>query len=301
MGMSFALEKDGRIYRLCPEPHKIHHAVYRPSFRFDKHIHPAYHLILVDRRGCTLEVTGYPPVLCPPRSLVLINPDVEHHFIYTEPEGTEHNSLIWLFVDDRGDILRLPLQSFGGGDPKYARPYLLKLLTPVETANYLRVHRDAEKFARSANEFVASLKFFKLVSLAMELLLGDDFHKSAAPVEPTGAEALVEHISLLIENNFVYHHFDLNYIASELGKHPNYLNSVFSSVRGTGLGEAIRIRRIEHAKELLAGSNDRIKDIFDQCGFARQNYFACAFRRDTGMTPLEYRKKFRGGGKDEKK
>ncbi|MGE4565909.1 MAG: helix-turn-helix transcriptional regulator, partial [Victivallaceae bacterium] len=135
---------------------------------------------------------------------------------------------------------------------------------------------------------------------AMELLLGDDFHKSAAPVEPTGAEALVEHIALLIENNFVYRHFDLNYIANELGKHPNYLNSVFSGVRGIGLGEAIRLRRIEHAKELLAGSNDRIKDIFDQCGFARQNYFACAFRRDTGMTPLEYRKKFRGGGEKDR-
>ncbi len=298
MSMSFCLEHNSRLYRLRPEDRKVHHALYSPSFLFPKHIHPAYHLILIGNRECTLDVTGCTPVPCPVRSLVLINPDIEHRFIYTDPAGTEHNSLIWRFIDEAGSILRLPLQSFIGGDARYARPYLLKILTPLEAGNYLRLHRDVEKYVRSTNEFVSSLKYFKLLTLAMELLFDEDFHRSAAPAKPSGAEALVEQLSLLIENNFVYRHFDVNYIGDELGKHPNYLNSLFSEVRGIGIGEAIRLRRIEYAKELLAGTDRRIKNIFDECGFARQNYFACAFRRETGMTPLEYRKKFRYGGND---
>ena len=47
--------------------------------------------------------------------------------------------------------------------------------------------------------------------------------------------------------------------------------------------------RVSRAKELLANTNDSIKDIGTSCGYTDSNYFTRVFRRITGMTPSEYR------------
>ena len=294
MNAEFALHVDGTTYFLEVEPKRTHHPRFMPQFQFIRHRHPAYHLILVDGGGCTLSLTGLPPVDCPVRTLLLINPDFEHNFAICGSEGTIHNSLIWRLRDGRGNYLVRPLQALDGSDEKSARPYRTKLLTPVQSTGYLRQHREVEKFLGSSQQFVLSLKYFKLWMTGMELLLGDHWQQLAMPRDLSAGDLLVEQIWHLIEMNFYYRHFDLGYIASELGKNANYLNTVFSARESIGIGEAIRNRRLDHARELLTSSNDRIKDIYDQCGFVRQNYFTQAFRRVHGMTPLKYRKQFGG-------
>ena len=47
--------------------------------------------------------------------------------------------------------------------------------------------------------------------------------------------------------------------------------------------------RVNHAKTMLAETNDSIKEISMGCGYTDSNYFTRVFRRITGMTPSEYR------------
>ncbi len=49
--------------------------------------------------------------------------------------------------------------------------------------------------------------------------------------------------------------------------------------------------RINKAKELLIYSDDSIEEISRICGFSSANYFGLAFKKETGLSPFNYRKK----------
>lgn len=49
--------------------------------------------------------------------------------------------------------------------------------------------------------------------------------------------------------------------------------------------------RINFAKALLSGSEYTVSEIAEQCGFSDSKYFSTVFKRLTGTTPSEYRKK----------
>lgn len=58
--------------------------------------------------------------------------------------------------------------------------------------------------------------------------------------------------------------------------------------------ELFRIR-IEHAKQLLQESNDKIEVVAELSGYNNNNSFEIAFKRSTGMTPKQYRNQNRKG------
>ena len=51
----------------------------------------------------------------------------------------------------------------------------------------------------------------------------------------------------------------------------------------------INIRRIERARELLAGTNDTVLAVATACGYNNTANFNRIFRKITGITPHEYR------------
>ncbi len=71
------------------------------------------------------------------------------------------------------------------------------------------------------------------------------------------------------------------------------LTRSFRLSRGCSLGEYIAERRIEYAKELLAGDQS-LKAIAYALGFATPSAFCVAFRHTTGRTPGEYRREIMG-------
>lgn len=47
---------------------------------------------------------------------------------------------------------------------------------------------------------------------------------------------------------------------------------------------------LERAKELLRDGKVKIKDIHSQVGFTSAHYFGTWFKKNTGVTPSEFRK-----------
>jgi AraC-like DNA-binding protein len=58
-------------------------------------------------------------------------------------------------------------------------------------------------------------------------------------------------------------------------------------------------RRIEAARQLLAGTRLPVKNIAEQLCYADQHYFATVFRRAVGLSPRQYRRLHQSGADDE--
>ena len=70
---------------------------------------------------------------------------------------------------------------------------------------------------------------------------------------------------------------------------PAYLSHIFRETTGFSLWDYITARRIELAKHLLLSTNRKILDIAFECGFQNSTHFNKSFRKQTGVTPSEYR------------
>lgn len=69
------------------------------------------------------------------------------------------------------------------------------------------------------------------------------------------------------------------------------LNRLFKEFFGVTVGGYINNRRMDAAKTLLMNSSNTISEIAIRCGFADIYSFSHSFRRYTGLSPTEWRKK----------
>ncbi len=68
-----------------------------------------------------------------------------------------------------------------------------------------------------------------------------------------------------------------------------YLKKLFRKYNGLGIHEYILKSKITLARQMLS-SGDTVSQISERLGFASPNYFSTAFKRETGISPLEYKK-----------
>ncbi len=81
----------------------------------------------------------------------------------------------------------------------------------------------------------------------------------------------------------------LDDVATEVGVSGGYLSRLFKQVTGeTFKGYLTRIR-LQEAKRLLSETGSRVYEIAENVGYNDQHYFSEVFRKETGLSPLEYR------------
>ena len=71
-----------------------------------------------------------------------------------------------------------------------------------------------------------------------------------------------------------------------------YLVHAFKNYKGVSPINYLITRRIQEAKLLLETSNFSIAKIAQAIGFSSQSYFSQVFRKETGLSPIQYRKKY---------
>ena len=79
------------------------------------------------------------------------------------------------------------------------------------------------------------------------------------------------------------------FYANQLCLSPNRLSAVIKEYSGKTVMQWLNCRLVLQAKVLLRGGIDPIGDIAFALGFDEQGSFARFFKRETGMTPTEYR------------
>jgi AraC family transcriptional regulator len=85
------------------------------------------------------------------------------------------------------------------------------------------------------------------------------------------------------------HRWSLEELAREAGISTVRLSRGFRNVFGESVGERLRRRRLEAARELLGVAGSDLAEVAFACGFADQSHLTRAFRAAYGMTPGQFR------------
>ena len=81
-------------------------------------------------------------------------------------------------------------------------------------------------------------------------------------------------------------------IARAGGVHVGHLHRIFPEETGMTIGEYLTHLRIEKAKTLLMHTDISNASIASRTGISSQQYFCRLFKKETGMSPQEYRKSY---------
>lgn len=83
-------------------------------------------------------------------------------------------------------------------------------------------------------------------------------------------------------------------LARQVAMSPRNLIRRFKSATGRLPGAYLQMLRISAAREMLERGGSAVQEICAKIGYADVGFFRAVFKRHTGMTPAEYRRRFSG-------
>ncbi|MGG1311536.1 response regulator [Cohnella laeviribosi] len=105
---------------------------------------------------------------------------------------------------------------------------------------------------------------------------------------PYSSDSLIDNIKTYIQKNYGKD-LTLDRVASLFYLNPSYLSYLFKEKTGENFTDYTNRLRIEHAKRLLAETDEKVYKIAKTLGFDNDKYFFRLFKKLTGFTPEQYR------------
>lgn len=105
-------------------------------------------------------------------------------------------------------------------------------------------------------------------------------------------ENLIDIIKYYIDLHFL-EEISLDRLSSELHLNKYYILHIFKRYTGTSPIKYINTKRLQEAQYMLISTDLNITDIAFRCGFNSSNYFQTYFKNEIGITPVQYRKKWK--------
>lgn len=163
------------------------------------------------------------------------------------------------------------------------------LLAIMETAIQLNI---AERLQKAERQYIwKEIDRLPSLNLLEEYLLSSvDSFEPEAEDEEAGTRKLRE----IIQYTHAHFHekgFGIQAISEHVRLSETYLCSYFKKQSGRTIKEFITDTRLQKAKELLGNPDMKLFEVASRLGFADANYFTTFFKRNTGMTPTEFKDK----------
>jgi len=112
----------------------------------------------------------------------------------------------------------------------------------------------------------------------------------ARPLDTEGAAGKIARVKSFVERNY-HKKVSLEEAAALVCLSPKYLSRLFQERTGQGFNEYRLKRKIEHAIELLRGTEATVNHIAWQLGYRNAESFIRIFKKMTGHTPSDFRGK----------
>lgn len=163
------------------------------------------------------------------------------------------------------------------------------------TAEIAALLRDIENEAlRRGPEFELMIKV-KLLTVLVLLIREYNYVSHAENYLESPNFKLVGRAMKYIDDN-ITEVLTLDGIAAHANLNKTYFITLFRKLNGVTPWEYITARRIERAFPLLDAGDNTVLEIANACGFNNASNFNRAFKRITGLTPSEYRRRLANPG-----
>lgn len=99
-----------------------------------------------------------------------------------------------------------------------------------------------------------------------------------------------------IQERFEKHYMEkvsLSDIGEKYHISSSHLAHIFKEITGYSTIDYLISCRLSVAKRMLSSTDDNIKEIIYQCGFSDESNFSRMFKQKVGMTPTEFRKRYK--------
>jgi AraC-like DNA-binding protein len=149
---------------------------------------------------------------------------------------------------------------------------------------FYRACNEIDRDEIPSEEVIRSL--LDLVLLTCNQLYPDEYKK----VQKGKGHILVKNFLRLIEENY-QNNLRVNDYAEKLAITSNHLTQLVKQITGKTSVELIREKILVEVKRLLLHTNYTVSEIAVLLNFPDQSYFTKFFKKQTGITPLQYRKK----------
>lgn len=98
------------------------------------------------------------------------------------------------------------------------------------------------------------------------------------------------------EKLFLNSSLNLGEVSHKLSVVPRYLSQVINELKEQNFYDYVNSHRIDEAKKILSDpshDSEKILSVLYDCGFNSKSVFNTAFKKNTGITPSEYRRKYK--------
>lgn len=102
---------------------------------------------------------------------------------------------------------------------------------------------------------------------------------------------IIDRSLVFIQTHYMRSDLSLNLLASEFGVSVWHLSKLFKEQAEINFIDYVMEIRLAKAKELLAATDEKVRDISEQVGYTNVNSFVRIFKKLTGLTPTEYRER----------
>lgn len=236
----------------------------------------------------------------------------EVHFIADiERTGTFDQELIQGTVNEVESLLRGGTPGeleqylkmlFGKAERQEFTPMMIQLLLVQIVAAVMRVAyavADGDSVKRLQSASPLQVKMFYEDSRPV----WDQFIRFCLGAKEMVAEQRKKSSSVLcsqtleiIENRYMDPDLSLVSVSGEIAVSPNYLSALIKKMTGNTFVDLLTRKRIEVSKQLLLGTNMKIREISDRCGYNDQHYFSYCFKKYIGVSPNACRKEYEEQG-----
>ncbi len=229
--------------------------------------------------------------------VVIINSRVPHKFTEICDKKEKFVAYDLMFTPDFLDAKAINMSEFEALRNSFLLssffPEEFKLLPDMHVSNK-RYSNYGELFSKIYYEFQGKEKgYVQLIrAYVIELIIKffRDLEKGGVKNVSKENVALIHSAMEYIEQNFsVKLHVDE--IASNIFLSPDYFRKLFKKVTGQTVSGFQQALRVDKAKKLLTTTDKSVEEICFSVGYNDLKSFYQAFKKETGKTPNEYRKK----------
>jgi len=256
--------------------------------------HEYYEMVYVKKGISVFEIEGI-KVTVGPNDIIIIKPHKIHTLKVQQGSTCEFIVLHFSFTrrnTDKGTSYpsEIPIEDFiNFYTGQHTGPFLkLKVNHKndiITLLNRIVAEQSEEQFGSDFLVHLLILELFVMISRVLKL----EWERSILEDSPQQKEL----VNLAVQ--FIQNHYErdisLNDICGYVFLSPSYFARIFKKETGYSPISFLINTRIKRAQELLANTEEKASEIALSVGFSTQQRFNETFKKITGMTPLEYRKK----------